>query len=204
MNFFKTVIAILLLMFLVKLVSAQEVELKPDSEMMKRAFKVEFFSPLTGNLTVGYEQYLKNWVGIEAKVGIIGLGKQNYTYEKDKGFFVKLGPKFKLKPSFAQKGTFGTDYLSGGYFRPEIHFSTFEHYPAENGGVSEQVYCGVLMLNYGKQYVLGNAITLDWYFGLGYAYSSHDGPGYHYSFAHLGNDTPLAFNLGLTLGVLSK
>ena len=204
MNFFKTLILLLLLIFIARVIIAQEVELKSHREMKSRAFKVEFFSPLTGNLTVGYEQYLKNWIGIEAKVGIIGIGKQDYQIEKDRGVFVKVGPKFKLKPSFADKGTFGTDYLSGGYFRPELQFASFKHHNTESGGALEQIYSGVLMLNYGKQYVLGNAMTFDWYFGFGYAFSNNDGPGYHYGYAFLGNGLPLAANVGLTLGILSR
>lgn len=204
MRFLKTTIALLLLIFLVKLLKAQEVELKSDSEMKKRTFKIEFFSPLTGNLTLGYEQYLKNWVGIETKVGIIGVGKQDFQFEKDRGLFVKVGPKFKLKPSNAQNGTFGTDYLSGGYFRPEIQFSSFRHHSIEAGVEAEQVHAGALMLNYGKQYVLGNVMTLDWYIGIGYAYSNRAGSGYRYGFAFAGNDTPIAANVGLTLGILSR
>ena len=47
--------------------NAQEVMLQSDSAMKKRVIKMEFFSPLTGNLTLGYERYIKNFTSIELK-----------------------------------------------------------------------------------------------------------------------------------------
>lgn len=60
-----------------------------------KAIKFEFFSPLFGKLTFGYEQMIKVGTNVEFKLGIIGpsLNKE-IVANSPSGAFVKLGPKF--------------------------------------------------------------------------------------------------------------
>lgn len=192
-------------------VFAQKVEIEDETNFKRRSIKFEVFSPLTGNTTLGYEQYVKDWISIEGKIGLIGLGIQPDKSVHDKGFFVSVGPKFKLKPTYAISGTHGTNRLGGSYFRPDITVGTFEvgstgesldDVTGRNNG--DNIVSVALMLNYGKQYILGDILTLDWYFGMGYAYVSDNDGGYYYKYAAGGNDFPIAFNAGLTLGLLLK
>jgi hypothetical protein len=187
-------------------VFAQEITISPDSLMKTRAIKMEFFSPLNGNLTLGYEQYIKNFTSIEARLGIIGLGRQDVISRREKGFFLKVGPKFKLKPDYAQKGTYGTHLLRGGYIRPEVAFGTFniDHDPSENTLRGNQANFFSIMINYGKQYILGDIMTLDWNIGVGYGFSNEDDLGYYYGNVIGDGSYPIAVNSGFTLGVLLK
>lgn len=185
---------------------AQEVTIRPDSTMKTRAIKMEFFSPLNGNLTFGYEQYIKNFTSIEARLGVIGIGRQDVISRRETGFFLKIGPKFKLKPDYAQKGTYGTHLLRGGYIRPEVAFGTFniDHDPVENNRRGNQANFFSVMINYGKQYILGDIMTLDWNIGVGYGFSNEDDLSYYYGNVIGDGDYPIAINGGFTLGVLLK
>lgn len=187
-------------------VLAQEVTISPDSVMKTRAIKMEFFSPLNGNLTLGYEQYIKNFTSIEARLGIIGLGRQDVISQRETGFFLKVGPKFKLKPDYAQKGTYGTHLLRGGYIRPEIAFGTFriDQDPFDGPSNNDQATFFSLMINYGKQYILGDIMTLDWNIGIGYGFSNEEDLGYYYGNVIGDGSYPIAINGGFTLGVLLK
>jgi len=203
----KYALILFLCLFLGISLQAQKIEYYPDSVLKHRIFKMEFFSPITGNLTLGYEQYLKNFTSIEAKLGIIGIGKQE-TFEAT-GVFLKIGPKFKLKPNYAVDGTFGTHLLRGSYIRPELAFSYFNYkdefyYYQRNGEEEVNVTSIAFLINYGQQYVLGTIMTLDWYVGLGYAFTSHGNQGYYFGYTAGDNDTPIAFNLGFTLGFLLR
>lgn len=194
---------IFFLFFLLSLSAfAQKVTLEPDSLTKKSVIKMEFFSPLTGNTTFGYERYLKNFTSIEAKIGIIGLGKKIDEPYRDNGILIKVGPKFKLKPSYATEGTFGTHLLRGSYIRPELALSIFGH--EEFDGSSESITAAAILINYGKQVILGKIMSLDWHVGLGYGFSNDDEQGYYYGFSAGNNEFPMAFSAGFTLGVLLK
>jgi hypothetical protein len=200
-----TTLIILTVFTFISKVTAQEIILEPDSALKKKVIKFEFFSPLTGNTTFGYEQYLKNFTSIEAKIGIIGLGKQNLFSAS--GVFLKVGPKFKLKPSYATKGTFGTHLLRGTYIRPEIAVSFFkwqdeDFFTLLNRPKEINVKSVALLINYGKQFVLGKIMTLDWHFGIGYGFSNHEDQGYYFGYSAGNSNTPIAFSTGFTLGFL--
>lgn len=185
--------------------NAQEIEQLPDSLMKKRIIKMEFFSPLTGNLTLGYEHYLKNFMSLEFKVGIIGVGKQGFAERREVGMFFSGGPKFKLKPDYATKGTFGTHLLRGSYIRPEVSFGSFKYYrDSENFDFGDNATNVAFTINYGKQVILGDIMSLDWHIGIGYGYSSIDEADYYYRHVLSGRDFPLAWTAGFTLGVLLR
>ena len=169
---------------------------------------MEFFSPLTGNTTLGYESYIKDWLSWEAKVGIIGLGVDNDDLSDYKGFLLKGGPKFKLNPDFVTDDLRGSHLLSGKYIRPEVIFA---HYTAESQSfdpslppVTETFSSLAIIITYGRQYVLGNITTLDYHIGLGYAYDSSKEGRYNFSHSNGASDFPVAISAGLTIGILLK
>ena len=207
----KTILKTLLAFAFILLITeskAQRLESIPEEEMKKKIIKFEFFSPLTGNATFGYETYLKNFTSLELKVGLIGAGIQNYNVssKKETGVFFSVGPKFKLKPAYAVDGMYGTHVLRGGYIRPELSVGTFnvERESYLFNGYDENATFVSLTINYGQQYILGESFTLDWYFGLGYGYASEDELGYYYRNTFGTNEVPIAFNAGFTIGVLLK
>ena len=180
-----------------------------DFELQKkRIVKMEFFSPLTGKTTLGYEQYIKDWVSWEAKVGFIGLGLDPNELNPV-GFMARGGPQFKLNPDFVMDGMKGSHLLSGKYLKPEIAISMF----SENSGselsssgrpVREDFTAVAILLNYGRQYVLADIMTLDYHIGLGYGFDNSEEGRYNYSHSNGGNNFPVAISAGFTVGVLLK
>jgi len=195
--------------------NGQEIEItneldNPDnySDQKRNALKVDFLSPLTGNMTFSYERSLKPGRSIEAGLGIIGLGiDPNNIYQR--GAFVKFGMKFIRTPDFFLRGMRYAHILKGGYFKPEIMFgyysqdengSTYE-YPPSDGRKS--VLSGGIQLLLGKQWIMDDAFLVDLFVGMGYGFDD-DGGGYHYGYAVVGNGVPLSFSAGLKIGFLFK
>ena len=174
----------------------------------KKAIKMEFFSPLTGNTTFGYESYIKDWLSWEMKVGAIGLGVDNADTNPS-GVLFKIGPKFKLNPDFITPDLQGSHLLSGKYIRPEI---VFAHYQEDDEFVdftsderTRETFTSVgFLINYGRQYILANIMTLDYHIGLGYAWDSDGNGRYNYGHSNGGSDFPIAISAGFTIGVLLK
>ena len=177
-------------------------------DQKKRAIKMEFFSPLTGNTTLGYESYIKDWLSWEVKVGVIGIGT-DVNDSNPAGVFFKGGPKFKLNPDFVTSDLKGAHLLGGKYIRPEIAFSQYtESVQTFDGNISrserESFTSIAFLITYGRQYVLADLMTLDYHVGLGYGYNSSDEGRYDYGFATSDPSFPLAFSAGFTVGFLLK
>lgn len=175
----------------------------------KSAIKIEFFSPLTGNTTFGYEKYIKDWLSWEAKVGVIGMSIGSASDINQSGILIKGGPKFKLNPDFVTDDLRGAHLLSGKYIRPEIAFSQYTEdtdiYYGGNFEAERQSFTSfAFLITYGHQYVLANIMTLDYHFGLGYGYSSAKDGKYNYSHSSGSSDFPIAVSAGFTIGVLLK
>lgn len=202
----KTSIAFILIVITFQSV-AQQID-TDYSKNKKRAIKMEFFSPLTGNTTVGYESYIKDWLSWEAKVGIIGLHVGSASDMKQSGILIKGGPKFKLNPDFVTDDLKGAHLLSGKYIRPEIVFSQYteeiDYYGNNYENEKRNFTSLAFLITYGHQYVLANIMTLDYHFGLGYGYSSAKEGKYNYSHSSGSSDFPIAVSAGFTIGVLLK
>jgi hypothetical protein len=199
----KNIFTILALALTVGVTQAQEIEAPDFATQKTRAIKVDFFSPLTGNTTFKYEQYLKNWISLEATVGIIGLGT---NIDEQYGGLAGFGIKFKKKPDYYVEGFRGGHLMQGGYVKIEGLVSVYSHNPWEVFGGQEgrtTDYAGALLLVLGKQAVLADILTLDPYIGLGYAFDSKNG-GYSYAFLNGPSSFPVAASCGLTLGILLK
>ncbi|NQZ76792.1 MAG: DUF3575 domain-containing protein [Ekhidna sp.] len=185
---------------------AQTIDTNYD-ENKKRAIKFEFFSPLTGNSTIGYEKYVKDWISWEVKVGVIGLGIDPEELNPA-GILVKGGPKFKLNPDFVTSDLRGSHLLGGKYIRPEIVFAQYSEDDMENflGGERErrEYTSFAFLITYGRQYILANVMTLDYHIGLGYGWVSSKESKYNYGFSNGGTDFPVAISAGLTIGFLLK
>jgi hypothetical protein len=187
-----------------------------------RVIKFEFFSPLGNKLTFGFEHVLRPGFNLEYKLGIIGAG-----FRADRpaagGAFVKAGAKFWSGKDYYVRGMRMSHPLRGAYIRPEIAFSQFwqeqEYYagPWMNSQTRRINYTNIgVQICFGKQILLGDVMTLDWYFGIGYGYQGSDAPDSvngiediswewepnAYSHIYAGSSFPLIFSSGMTLGVL--
>lgn len=197
--------------FIFSALFAQAQVINTDFESQKKKIvKMEFFSPLTGNTTFGYEQYVKDWLSYEAKIGIIGLGIDPREINPG-GVLLKVGPKFKLNPDFVTDGMKGSHLLSGKYIRPEVAVSffaqdnvTFDEFTGNETRTREDYAALAVLINYGRQFVLGDMMSIDYHVGLGYGYNSGGEARYNYSHSTAGKDFPIAVSAGFTIGFLLK
>ncbi len=214
MKNFHHILSIFLIIFVIS-VSAQQVDTEYDNQK-KSILKMEFFSPLTGHTTFGYERYIKDWVSWEVKLGIIGLGVDNEDdyngFSKNPvGILFRGGPKFKLNPDFVTRDLRGSHLLSGKYIRPEIVASVYSEDELLFNGAGDEVrrnYSSfAVLINYGRQYVLADIMSIDYHVGIGYGFDNYDGEdGGKYHHSHLLGDSsfPVAISAGFTIGVLLK
>ena len=149
----------------------------PDIRAMqrKKVIKFSLLSPLFGRSIFGYEQVQRFGLHWEGELGIIGLGN-DYTNRKKKGLWIAGGPKLLLRKETYMRGERYLHYLQGSYARPEI---TLEYHNGEfpesyyNGSsytskmYSYKLFTGGVMMNLGKQWFVGDVMTIDLYFGAG-------------------------------------
>ncbi|HYV95657.1 MAG TPA: DUF3575 domain-containing protein [Chitinophagales bacterium] len=202
---------------------AQEVTSTTPPAIKNRIIKVDFFSPLTGNLTLGYEQPLVNSVTFTGDIGIIGASVVPINNHAT-GLFVKGGVKFYFSPDYTMDGMKRFNDFQGAYFNPQIIYSGFGFDYSGNSSSGYGDKRGVnnsfaLMLQLGKQWILAKTISLELYGGMGYGWSSIYAPDYFsgygsydlnylvpYKYSHLqvSNTIPFALDAGFKIGILLK
>ncbi len=194
----------------------------------KNVYKVGLLDMVFGYTRLGYEHSLKPGASIEAKLGIIGLGRNTQDLfssakNNQRGAFVGFGYKFINKPDSYNSRQRFTHLLHGGYIRPEISIGSYgEDVTNYNGLFSskprvttrEQTTYGCLMVCFGKQYILDKKVAIDLYTGIGIGAASRtknnttaNSDGYSSDFSRYGNvvgPNNLAFNFGLNIGFLGK
>ena len=165
-----------------------------------KLIKVDFLSPLTGNLTLGYETYVKNGMSLEGKVGIIGLGK---NIENQKGVFFKFGPKLKLSPDYIAPGMKARHPLQGTYLKPELFFTYYQQNEyldfSSLSPSAENQQAFALMINIGRQVIFNDKFSVDWFGGVGYGFSRIDN-GYQYGIVGGSSSVQIAFSAGFNIG----
>jgi hypothetical protein len=212
-----------------------EYDANPEIKIRNKthAVKFEFLSPLNHTLALGYEQVNKIGMNMEFKLGIIGASSMGEDGQDPRGFYLKAGLKFLTSPTYYQKGTKYSHGLKGFYIKPEIIYSSFTidkkfiSYSSTGYGwfgLSNVSYdktqtvhygSGAFNMVFGKQHILANLITLDYYLGIGYGFETHpdlkkSGPGNETfnnvfegkCFSHSISESGFAASAGLTIGVL--
>lgn len=178
-------------------------------QQRRNAFKMNFFSPLTGATSFSYERSLQPGRSLEAGLGIIGLGKELDGY-KASGVFLNAGYKFIKSPDFYIKGMKYAHILKGSYFKPELALSVYRYsndtYIGSNvvSDPDTDVAMFAFILNVGKQWIIGNSFLVDWYVGAGYAFGKNDedDSARHFAFTGGTSNTPLVLNAGFRVGLL--
>ncbi len=186
------------------------------------SLKFSFFSPLHHNLAFSYETMVRPGLNWEAGIGIIGPGVGVFDGAVNlhpKGFFIRTGPKFLLGSSsdVEIEGVRYAHPLKGRYIKLEFIFNNLSTSFTDNFSatspfaVKESYTSAALNLIYGRQYIVGNMLTLGWYVGLGYGIenkTSNSNFNYHnpirYSHAFYGKDFPLTTTAGFTIGYVFK
>ncbi len=227
-----------------ELVMPDEMSVNKEHEILDKRSDIQFhfFSIVTEKLSFTYEHVIKVGINLEVTAGLINntMIKQPITGSSNdlltQGAMLGAGVKFLLGQDFYLNGMKYAHPLKGRYIKPEILYAGFiEHgvvsgYSVANGSnYGQQVVTDLkvnsvaIMLNYGRQFVLGNILTFGYSVGVGYslnsaAYSNpgpsvtqgnyisynngnNEVPTYLYTHDH---DGPLAFNCNLTLGYIFK
>ena len=208
----------------------------PEVINQRRVIKVHPFSPLFNKVTVGYEQVLKVGMNLEVKVGYINSNIDKSTYSSingstsTTGAYVQAGVKFLLGQEYYIKGMKYAHPLKGRYIRIEgiasdLSLKNLYGYMLYNptyGTYTQQTVNGNafgygLFVTYGRQWVLANMFTLDYYIGLGASgvsasYSSNNSGNnvrllenniYNY-YGFLRAASPFSATYGLTFGYIIK
>lgn len=157
------------------------------------SLKFHFFSPLRTHLAFSYEFVQKPGFNWEAGLGIIGPGAKITTLsditKNPKGAFIRFGPKFLLgnNSDLQVKGGKYAHPLKGRYAKIEVILNTFSTYyyidttsymnpwspyqqPVYDYKVKESYQAFAINLIYGRQFILGNTITISYYAGIGYGF----------------------------------
>lgn len=186
-----------------------------------QSIKYEFLSPLGGDLVFCYETMVKVGMNLEFKLGLIGVGFGENS-KNSSGASFKAGVKFLTRPSYVQRGVKYAHGLAGFYIKPEVIFNSYKKdeeytnynvYPWTYGVTEVSVTNYALNIVMGKQYILGNSISVDFYGGIGYGirssnedtnliYYYDNESSYEYSHIYGGKESPIVFSGGFTLGVL--
>jgi len=156
---------------------------------------------------------------LEIKLEYIGIQTKDNIYDRENtsGFLAKVGIKFihRLERS--------NDHpLTGWYLKPELIYSQWSDTRMENlygpypysyttSEVRRTVNSAAFNLVIGRQILLGGAVTLDVFFGIGYGFQDHtDRSDLNYSirfnpyaYSHLQVDAfvALAFSGGMLFGI---
>ncbi len=197
-----------------------------------KALKFDFIGPLIGYTQISYEKSTSVGKSYELSLGIIGLGKNSiiqYSYnasgfqETKKspfGVFVSGGYKFNKLPDFLFGRTRFTHILQGAYAKPVVYLGTYNENKLLWKGGSDYVIdrpntvFAALQVELGKQWVFGNDMLIDWYWGFGYGFDNKknnsqylvdgDVSAFNYANSRIGKSPGLSLSFGIRLGLLLK
>lgn len=211
-------------------------EHKPDpysvsnNDILDRTSTVKFyfFSPLNHHIDIGYEWMNRPGFNWDVAIGVIGPGVATTEDRKPKGVLLRGGPKFLLGSSSDVVTEDTKDRyahpLKGRFVKVEVILSAFSttnrldtiNYVGQGGQLvyNKSIQSMALNIQYGRQYIFGNAMTLAWFFGVGYAFESKTSslPEKYkqfdlddfrrYSHTYFGERFPMIFTWNLTVGYI--
>lgn len=196
--------------------------------------KFYFFSPLNHHIDFGYEWMNKPGFNWDVAVGIIGPSVVQNENREPRGVFLRGGPKFLLGSSSDVVNEDTKDRyahpLKGKYIKVEVILNAFSTtnridtmgyvYPPPPVNTTgkliykKQYQSLTLNLQYGRQFIFGNAMSLAWYMGIGYSFeseSSNLASKYQhldyfdisrYSHSYFGESFPMILTWGITIGYI--
>lgn len=181
------------------LVEGEHKEILGNMEVIK----VQPFSLALNYISIGYERVIKVGTNLDIEAGYINnsmtTSQSFYSYGVSShfgnpycyGFYFKPGLKFFLGQDFSIKGLKYAHPLKGRYIRLDLAFAylnlqnvtsaiynnsyPYNYYNSYSGLVSTDISSTCIggLINYGRQFILGNVLTLDYYFGFGYSFQTY-------------------------------
>ena len=201
-------------------------------DQLRKAVKIDFLGPLSGYTQITYERSTAVGRSIEYSLGIIGAGKSerldyynsNFRSTRRNPFGVAagIGYKFNKLPDFLFGRTRFTHIMQGSYLRPVFYAGNYSENRIVFKNTSEElerrnVTFGALQLELGKQWVFGDKVVMDLYFGFGYgadnkrddynngySYNYDDTGAYNYLNARIGTSPGFSLSGALKIGLLIK
>jgi hypothetical protein len=208
------------------LIAPDDLSLELDSNVVARTndIKFHFFAPLANYLCFGYETVLKHRTNLEVNLGIIGVGYHPayLVDEKIYGGFLQLGSKFYLGEDFYTRGMRRVHPLKGKYFKVELSFVTYSvsepyNYNIYNnptpitGTNKTNITAAAINLIYGRQYLLGDRFTFEYFIGAGIGVQNSKSNQNDileetncYAYQYISSSFPLSLTGGITLGYIFK
>ncbi|MFI5149703.1 MAG: hypothetical protein ACHQRM_08210 [Bacteroidia bacterium] len=179
-----------------ELIMPDEMDVNVEAKILDKrsAIKFHFFSIVSDKISFSYEHSLKVGVNLEATAGLINNSMvsnslfSNQTSPLIQGGLACAGVKFLLGQDYYIKGMKYAHPLKGRFIKPEIlyagytvhgvsaYYYNYNYY--SSGSTSQYKYSDekvnslAFMINYGRQVVLGNVITMGYTVGLGYSFAS--------------------------------
>ena len=200
----------------------------------RQVIKIQPFGFAFNHISFAYESVIKVGMNLDVEAGYINseLGSTNSIFRNsginnslhNSGFYFKPGIKFFLGQDFSVKGLKYAHPLKGRYIKLDLAVSYINFqdlsmtyysqngYPYNNGpGLMQTVYSNMNTIayggfvNYGRQFILGNILTLDYYVGVGFTGQSqaYSNPSFltnpfpnttNYNYNYYGNETNNTYN----------
>lgn len=157
--------------------------------------KISPFSFVNSQISFAYEKVLKVGTNLDVEAGYVNNNinydyplSQNYYYGATRPFYtgayIKPGVKFFVGQDFSLKGMRYAHPLKGRYIKLDlaasflkfdnIQMMTYTQYnlPPEIYKTNVTTFAYGAFVNYGRQFILGNILTLEYYIGVGFTSAS--------------------------------
>jgi hypothetical protein len=199
------------------------------ADQRRHGLKINFIGPLLGYTQITYEKSQGVGKGYEVGFSIIGAGKNQRleyydnsfqtTRRNQFGFSGSFGYKFSKLPDFLFGKTRFTHLMQGSYARPVVYLGNYSENVLmykDNGQTvvdRKNITFGALQIELGKQWVFGDRMLLDTYWGFGYGFDNKkltsdyyydDNTAYNYVNQRLGQSPGFSLTGGIRLGLLLK
>jgi hypothetical protein len=145
--------------------------------------RTQFLAPNWGHIYLGYERSISRDVSIDGGLGIIGPGRRETLLADESGFYIRGGSKFRLLKETVVKGEKYRNVLHGSFIKPELVFGVINYdveYYQNFSNDSEILRASRtnfgLLLNFGKQWIAADIISIEINGGFGYGFQSVNQP----------------------------
>jgi len=151
--------------------------------LQKRSvIKIHPFSFVNNQISLAYERVIKVGMNLDIEAGYSNSGINDHglfgTISNEAfntGFYIKPGVKFFVGQDYSVRGLKYAHPLKGRYIRLDLAFSYLNYQNILFGYKnSSPLYTNMNtvafggFVNYGRQFILGNLFTLDYYIGIGF------------------------------------